>query len=219
MVQREFLGVYSQKKRTNEVRYYFVWRQGNMYRVQKLDTALNPVDILTTVDEHSFRTYFTFEPDIEKTPASEKIISQKISTKDNAAELREKSLRELFHLSVARLHKNDSREKALQEIIELLAIEEGIVPEHKHMFAYFGIQLRKKHEFTLALCCCERVLSLAPNDDHAHYNMARVLLEMHRYDEALEQVRIVLDVDPNNTVYLKTWEYIQKVLGNAVTRC
>lgn len=54
----------------------------------------------------------------------------------------DKAVRAEFAMSLMRFRRGN-KEGALQDFERLLAVEEGIVPAHKHMFTDFGIDLRK----------------------------------------------------------------------------
>ena len=96
----------------------------------------------------------------------------------------EAALRETFRKTLLRLKRPKERSAALAALEQLAAAEEGIVVEHRHMFRDFGVQLRKHAHPETALHFSHRVVKLAPGDDHALFNMARVLYDLRKFDEA-----------------------------------
>jgi tetratricopeptide (TPR) repeat protein len=84
--------------------------------------------------------------------------------------------------------------KALQDIAE---VEEGIVPEHKYMFAEFGINLRKGQLPEIALAHAKRALSLAPGDSHAHFNIARIYHMLGKLSAAEQHLLVALEFSPD----------------------
>ena len=96
----------------------------------------------------------------------------------------EAALRETFRKTLLRLKRPKERSAALAALEQLAAAKDGIVAEHRHMFRDFGVQLRKHAHPETALHFSHRVVRLAPGDDHALFNMARVLYDLRKFDEA-----------------------------------
>lgn len=113
-----------------------------------------------------------------------------------APEELDKSIRAEFALSLMRF-KRGNKEGALQDFERLLAVEDGIVPAHKHMFTDFGIDLRKSKLYTLASRCFRRAVSLSPDDGHALFNLARICYEMGNFDKAVQYLDAALDKEPD----------------------
>ncbi len=112
-----------------------------------------------------------------------------------APEELDKSIRSEFALSLMRF-KRGNKEGALQDFERLLAVEDGIVPAHKHMFTDFGIDLRKSKLYTLASRCFQRAVNLSPNDGHALFNLARIYYEMGNFDKSVQYLDAALDKEP-----------------------
>ena len=86
---------------------------------------------------------------------------------------------------------------ALQALRDIAEMEEGIVPDHKHMFAEFGINLRKGKLPEIALAHAKRVLSLAPGDSHGHFNIAHIYHTLGELGEAEQHLRTALEFSPD----------------------
>lgn len=214
MREKAFLGVYSapyggggSKARK---RLFFVWSDSvDSYEVQRLDNSYRPVDRKVSLGEGEFKSSYTFEPNVLVTPVSTRKPSSPLNLRQmsDPAEV-EKTLREHFRKALVRYRRRSEQSAARQALLTLTEVEEGIIPQHKHMFADFGINLRKNSELDLALACCKRVLALAPSDDHAHFNTARVLMEMGNFDDAEQHVLVALDLAPETIIYRRMLEYL-----------
>ncbi len=239
MQGKTYLGVYSirAKDAAARKRLFFVWADGDGgYIVQLLDGAYQPTGPVRSVNFSVFQGQFVYEPSILAAPLSAgretdaepaphggaahtpppmdaPASSPPSEAPDKAAEEAkevESFLRSHFNKAMRRIKRPEERAAALESLKTLADVEEGIVPEHKHMFTDFGITLRKNELLELALSCSRRVLDLAPNDDHAHFNIARILYEMGRVDDAEQHLLAALDLAPEELVYIKMLKYIQK---------
>ncbi len=209
MDKKDFVGVFSRKNSQGVKHYYFVWVQGDIFSVQKLNDFFQPTEMLRHVDSQSFKAYYVHEPSIKKhprgfTPAAEKKDSVAPVSDENV----ETYMRDLFKKATSRLNHEETRSSALPILENLLEVEEGITKEHKHMFNDFGIEMRKSKMHNHALAFCKRTISLSKNDDHAHFNAARILIEMGEYDEAEQHVLTAQYLNPDSRIYKKTLEYI-----------
>lgn len=108
----------------------------------------------------------------------------------------DKAVRAEFAMSLMRFRRGN-KEGALQDFERLLAVEEGIVPAHKHMFTDFGIDLRKSRLYTLASRCFRRAANLSPHDSHALFNLARIHYEMGNFGKAAQYLDAALDSEPD----------------------
>lgn len=122
----------------------------------------------------------------------------------------ETDLRGSFRKALRGLNRPREREAALLALEQLAAATEGIAPVHKHMFRDFGVELRKKSLPELALRCGMRVLELAPGDDHAHFNLARILCLLGAYDEAEAHVETAMRLDQVEPVYPRLLAHIRR---------
>lgn len=126
-----------------------------------------------------------------------------------ASKQTEKYLRDFFAKTLKRVRFSKERSAALNSLKTVIEVEEGIVQEHKYMFADFGVALRKNDLLELALACCKRVLDLSPEDDHAHFNIARIFLEMDRLDDAEQHILTAQSLNSAESVYQKMLDHMQ----------
>ena len=78
------------------------------------------------------------------------------------------------------------------------------------MFRDFGVRLRQSALPDLALLFNYRVVKLAPNDDHAHFNLARILCMLGQYDEAAAHIRTAMGMETDNNLFFRLLVYIRK---------
>ncbi len=216
-MDKKFLGVYSRSTPSGFKTYYFVWTKNNLFSVQKLDRSFNPVDLLRTIDAISFRSMFTFEPNMKQIPSARKGVAAKTTFEDILKpENVENTMREQFRKAMLRMRRKNAQEGAMLSLKNLAEVEEGIAQEHKHMFADFGMQLRRNNHLEEALAFCKRTLSLSPTDDHAHFNAARVLMEMGNYDDAEQHLLTAQIIAPENNIHAKALKHVEflRILSN-----
>lgn len=126
------------------------------------------------------------------------------------ARLTEDNLRETFRQTLLRLKRPKERQAALAALEQLAQTNENITPGHKHMFRDFGVRLRQNALPDLALLFSRKAVELAPDDDHAHFNLARILCLLGRYDEAASHVRTAIHMDAQEPVYIRMLAHIRK---------
>lgn len=226
----KFSGVFSGKiSGKNGKQFYFVWELDNSnFAMQALDNAFVPVAKPKLISGAALQKELRFEPGILAAPVTTPDFRgiQPASTgraASEATELTDASLKELEKARKAKQVENDMRnnfDKALRALSrprdrkgaiaalgQLAEAKEGIVPAHKHMFRDFGVSLRKKSLPDLALACARRAVELAPGDDHAHFNIARLLGMLGMYDEADAHLVQAMKIDRTEKVYerLRKW--------------
>ena len=94
---------------------------------------------------------------------------------------------------------------------QLAQTKDGIIPAHKHMFRDFGVRLRQNSQPDLALLFSRKAVELAPEDDHAHFNLARILCSLGLYDEAATHIGTALSMSSGEPLYFKLLEHIREL--------
>ncbi|WP_308621960.1 tetratricopeptide repeat protein [uncultured Desulfovibrio sp.] len=213
-------------------RRFFVWELSPAdYAIQELDGALEPRAHVRLISAGRLQSGFQLEPSILVAPITQPDFGHaERETGDTApraaAELNDDTLRELENARRAKQVENDlrgsfrkalrglgrprEREAALAALEQLSGVTDGIVPVHKHMFRDFGVTLRKKDLPELALRCGLRVLELAPDDDHGHFNLARILCALGDYDKAAAHVETAMRLDGGEPVYPRMLAHIRR---------
>ena len=127
------------------------------------------------------------------------------------AKIVESKLRETFRQTLLRLKRPRERSAALLALEQLAKTKEGITPSHKHMFRDFGVRLRQNSQPDLALLFSRKAVELAPEDDHAHFNLARILCSLGMYDEAATHIATALSMTSEEPLYFKLLEHIREL--------
>lgn len=235
----KYLGVYSQsltKADGSHKTFFFVWELAEAdYAVQRLDSAFQPREKARRVSAARFAAYFRAEPSIlampvtmpdvraladlpaapapdapaAKAPEVDDALLRRLESARRAKQT-EVTLRENFRKALLRLKRPRERQAAVTALEQMAAATENIAPVHKHMFRDFGAKLRKTAMPDLALLFGRRALALAPEDDHAHFNLARILCALGAYDEAAEHIRIAMRLDAGEAIYPRMLAHIKK---------
>ena len=214
-----FIGVYSSLTSGSQAgrgsgkrkQYWFVWDGGEAgYSVQALDGAFQPHGAPLTMEPSLFRASFSPEPSIlaapirripfPAVPPRPQDDARPAKTPEQHAAERaevENHLRAHFGALLLKLRRGDDVPAAIKALREIAEVEEGIVPEHKYMFAEFGINLRKGQLPEIALAHAKRVLSMAPGDSHAHFNIARIYHALGKTGEAEQHLLTALEFAPD----------------------
>lgn len=215
---------------------YFVWSEDSgTFKVQLLNAAYKTVGDKRAVGPATFKLKYVHEPSILAVPVNTSkpwlnvgktqvgnpggtgsaplhpTSSTPLATPDDegAVVQTERYMRDVFKKSIKQCSAIHDKKAAILSIKNIIAVEEGIVTEHKFMFADFGIALRKSNLLELSLSCCKRVLDLAPSDDHAHFNAARILFEMGMFGEATQHLLRAQLLNPTEKIYQKMLDHIQ----------
>jgi len=204
--------------------------------VQELDRAFQPQREAVSIDPATFCASFSLEPAIFATPVRKGIVPaspfqpqagippaktpEQLSAERAAVE---NDLRAHFGTLLLKIRRDGDLQNALRFLQDIAEVEEGIVPEHKYMFAEFGINLRKGKLPEVALAHAKRVLSLAPGDSHAHFNIARIYHVLGKLDEAEQHLLSALEFSPDLEYARDFLAYIgkerrQKALASPVTQ-
>ena len=222
----KFIGVYSvaaAQSSGQRKTLYFVWEaETGSFVVQRLNNAFQPVADPERMTADIFSQRFTAEPAILAMPVRSLDMSKVVgrfvpppqsepgdifgeassAEQQRRARLVETGMRETFRKAVARLKRPKERQTAF-------TAREGIQPQHKHMFRDFGARLRQLSYPSAALAFSRRVLDLAPDDDHAHFNMARILHAMGEDEAAIKHLQRAMLLDASEPVYGRMLRYIR----------
>ncbi|MBO4334923.1 MAG: hypothetical protein J5846_03690 [Desulfovibrio sp.] len=123
----------------------------------------------------------------------------------------EQALRNDFNEAIKQLNQPHARRGALR-FIKTIPEQKSIRVHHKHMLKDFMTTLRKQDLPEIALMFATKNVELAPDDDHAHFNLARIFCILERYQDAIAHLHRALDL-PNETedqqIYRKMLRYVE----------
>lgn len=126
------------------------------------------------------------------------------NTPENVA----KNLKASFEEALGALENGDRR-NALKLLTKLADSKEGVLPEHKHVFAGFGSDLRRQKLPAAALQHQLRVVELSPKDDHALFNVARVYYDMGDYGNTIRYLNRAIALNENLKSAQRFLEYVR----------
>ncbi|MDK2956953.1 MAG: hypothetical protein PWQ57_2449 [Desulfovibrionales bacterium] len=106
------------------------------------------------------------------------------------------NLRATFGLGVTYLDSNQL-EKAGVIFEKIIGLDFAFARDNKHLFNEFGIKLRKRHMYKEGLEYYRKALEYDPNDEHLHFNVARIYYDDGSYDKALEHLRKAEKLNPD----------------------
>ena len=181
-------------------KYWLAWDYGDEgYRVQELDGAFQAQGELLPMEHATFHVSFLKEPSIHAVPRRRPapVASHQPQDGVSSGAAVENHLRTHFAALLLKVRRGDDMPGVLQSLRDIADVEEGIVPEHKYMFAEFGINLRKGKLPEIALVHAKRVLALAPGDSHAHFNIARIYYVLGKLGEAEQHLLAALEFAPD----------------------
>ncbi|MCR5561746.1 MAG: tetratricopeptide repeat protein [Desulfovibrio sp.] len=225
----KFLGVYSRHpigKPKSQRLLFFVWQKseenGGGYIVQKLNGQLLPAEDPQPVDAKVFEVVYRSEPSILAAPVTSGKAGKKAD--DNlpfepqpvtvpeqpSPEQTEATLREDFRRAMLRLKRPRERSGAVNSMEMLAKATDGIEPRHKHMFRDFCVSLRSNQMPELAVLFGQRTVDMSPDDDHAHFNLARILCILNKHEEALEHIQTAIKLNGKEVVYRQLLAYINR---------
>lgn len=123
----------------------------------------------------------------------------------------EKVLRNDFDEAIKQLKQPHSRRGALR-FIKTIPEQKNIQPRHKHMLKDFMTTLRKQELPEIALMFATKTVELAPDDDHAHFNLARIFYILERYKDAIAHLHKALELNneaQDQEIYQKMLRYVE----------
>lgn len=231
MQKSKFLGVYSRRnvaalRSSGKNRLYFVWKlSSDGYAIQELDKAFLPKSDVVKIPDDLFKASFVLEPAILAMPVETpdlSILEKKGEPEENArpappkdrkisrARQLENDMRSNFRKALSALVRPRERQGALAALEQLVRLKRGILPEHKHMFRDFGVSLRKKNLINLALESAARVLEFSPDDDHAHFNIARIYALQGAHSKAIAHLERAINLNGDEPCYHRLLAHIRR---------
>lgn len=128
----------------------------------------------------------------------------------NALGLDEKNVRALFGLGLTYLqHGQPDKAKAVFE--ELMTVDGFALPEYKHLFNEFGIELRKQNMIAESIRYYSRAIELCATDENLYFNLARALFQGERLGEAERVLESCLGINPFHREAIRFKAYLASV--------
>jgi tetratricopeptide (TPR) repeat protein len=89
------------------------------------------------------------------------------------------------------------KSKAKEVFKQLSEIKAIFEEENKHIFNEFGIELRKANMSDEALSNYLKAITISPQDEHLHFNIARIYYDKEEWDNALDWLHKALEINPH----------------------
>lgn len=114
----------------------------------------------------------------------------------SALKIDPESIRANFGIGTLYMEMGDTS-RAKDVFKKLSEIEAIFEEENKHIFNEFGIELRKANMIDEALANYQKAITISPQDEHLHFNVARLFYEKKDGDNALEWLQKSLAINPH----------------------
>ena len=209
------VGAGATKDRRDGISYWYV-RQltPERFEVQPLNTHHVPSGLRTELGALDFLRQYTPEPRyyrLHTVPALESL-ARKIAMGEAAFALGDLDEAERQFLKALMISERDvkanyglgevyseKKEYAkLKGVLDrLLGIPEAFTLEHRQTFNRFGISLRKNGHWEESIRYYRKSLELNANDEHLHFNLARVYYDQGRMDLCVASLRSALAINPD----------------------
>ncbi len=124
-----------------------------------------------------------------------------------ALDLDEANIRANFGIGMVYIAMGN-RDKALATLHNLLEIDQTFHAKYKHMFNEFGMMLRKSKMYEEALRFYMKGLEVCQDDENLLFNIARVHLENHNFDNCREYLDRIIEINPSMAVAQKMIDHL-----------
>ena len=114
----------------------------------------------------------------------------------NALKIDPDSIRANFGIGTLYMEMGDTG-KAKEVFKKLSEVEAIFEEENKHIFNEFGIELRKANMVDEALANYRKAITISPDDEHLHFNVARLYYDKKEWEKAQEWLKKALAINPH----------------------
>ncbi len=114
----------------------------------------------------------------------------------NALKIDPESIRANFGIGTLYMDMGDTA-KAKEVFKKLSEVEAIFEEDNKHIFNEFGIELRKANMVDEALANYRKAITISPEDEHLHFNVARLHYDKKEWGNALECLKKALQINPH----------------------
>lgn len=193
--------------RVSQRLFFYAEQQGEQGRValQRLSRNFIPSGTKRFISREQLLTQYQPEPSIylNKVVPVMRRLEEAVTTADTHRQRQELFAAEFEYKSILRLDEDhvkaafglgltylERQEKHNADAVfhKIMRIDAAFLPEHKHLYNEFGIQMRKLGMYDEAMRYYSRAYLLCRTDEHLLYNMARTLFEKGR----LKSSRVML---------------------------
>lgn len=238
----QILGVYSKqevkdvgsgatRRGHQEITFWFVRRvDTDEYEVQPLNSNHVPSGMRVTMSKGMFLQGYTPEPNYYETrtlPAlkslqkkielGEKFFQQGLLSKAEKEFLKAVMVDDQnaqANLGLGAVYSEQGDFAKVRKVIGvLLNNDDAFREEQRQQFNIFGISLRKQGLHEDAIRFYSKALDVDPNDEHLHFNLARVYFDHGEELECLKHIETALKLNPQFEAGRKFLEYLSRNHG------
>ncbi|MBU1229460.1 MAG: tetratricopeptide repeat protein [Proteobacteria bacterium] len=126
-----------------------------------------------------------------------------------ALALDERNVRANFGIGLCYIERGE-RGKAQEVFERVVKLDAAFEDEHKHLFNEFGISLRKSGMTDEAMEYYRRALTISPEDENLHYNLARAAYDKGDPGTALLHLKSCLGLNPLHEEALQFVDFLKR---------
>jgi len=224
------LGMGGSTKITDRTVYYYAEKteDGSMF-VQALNGNFVPAGEKTPVEPEKFVDRYKPEPLVyfnKVKPAMDDLqrnldkAEQHLSNNNlekaeanfkKALAVNSENVKAIFGLGITYLN-GGKLEDAGGIFNDIMSLNLAFGEEHTHLFNEFGIKMRKAGMLDKAVEYYQKAIKLNENDDHLHFNVARIYFELKDCGKSRESVVKALEINPEFTEAKKLLQAVEKMM-------
>lgn len=221
-------GIGTTMKRGGNQAYYYVTRSDiDEFKLQPLNQFDIPSGVVIKISKKEFLSNYSPEPGYyeKKSFPALKSLEAKIlkgedffengkldeAEKEFAKALTLEPENARANLGMGSVQSTKGNFKKLEKILKiLLSKDEAFLTDMRKQFNTFAISLRKQSLYEHAERFYQKAIELNSSDENLHFNLSRVFYDMGRSSEALQEIDIVLDINPEMEWAHKFKTFIEK---------
>jgi len=222
------IGTGTTKRDRQQLTYWFVRRMTmDDYELQPLNANSVPSGLRTTISKGDFLKNYNPETGYYETrtlPALKSLqkkveLGEKFFQKGLLSQAEKEFLKAVMvdeenaqaNLGLGAVYCEQGEFKKVKKVINiLLNNDDAFREEQRQQFNTFGISLRKQGQHEDAIRFYTRALEVDPDDEHLHFNLARVHYDTGDELECLRHIETSLTLNPQFDAGLKFLEYLSK---------
>lgn len=208
------------KTKVENIHYHIVEIEGDQLNVEMLNAQGKRTGmVVETIDKETFlsRFFSCFEHECQFFPKLSQVEGKERAKKlaengdrlkehnemkqaeleyGNALKFDEKSARANYGMAKVLIEtgREDDGKNLLKKLTKM---DDVFEKENKHLFNEIGIDLRKQKLYEEASEYYTKAISIDPEDEALHYNLARLHKDCNEYQEALNAIKKALKIKPD----------------------
>ncbi|SDK38063.1 TPR repeat-containing protein [Maridesulfovibrio ferrireducens] len=222
------VGTGTTTRRVAQIGYYFVEQiESDLFEVRPLNNEFVPTGNSEKIARDQLLTDYTPEPEMyhKQVLPNMKNLQKTLARADrhrkqgnsfsaemeytSAVKVDELNVRGNFGVGLCFMERGET-ERANDVFARLISMDAAFEAKHKHLFNDFGINLRKSKMIPQAIEYYSKALSLSPDDENLHYNLARAYFEAENYAKTRKELSTCLELNADFAEAKKFVAYLDK---------